>query len=405
VTPPRDPQLRAALTELRQLTAAVARAEQSGTPLRGPLARQARAEVRVTRLARHAPGSAPPSRARPARAELAAALGDRALVEFAACDGELFAFTLCDGRLRRHDLGAGAAALEALEWLRFGIARVARLPASAPQRAALADGALASAGALEEILLGPVAAAIGARDLVVVPTGGLHAVPWAMLPTLRGRAVSVAPSAAAWWALSQLAPRRARSAPAPAAAPSAPSAQPGTLLVAGPRLRHAEAEIRAIAQLRGDALVLTGADAGVAATLRALPRARIAHLACHGHVRADSPLFSSLELADGRLTAHELQRLRRVPELIVLSACDLAVADARAGDELLGFAAALLDMGSRAIVASVVPVPDASARRLMTTLHRELLAGHTPARALARAQARLRRDAPALAGFVCLGAG
>ena len=89
----------------------------------------------------------------------------------------------------------------------------------------------------------------------------------------------------------------------------------------------------------------------------------------------------------------------------MLSACDLAVSDARPGDELLGFAGALLDMGSSTIIASVVPVPDAAARRVMPAFHRELVAGHAPAVALARAQARLpARDLP-LAGFACLGAG
>ncbi len=407
VTPPRNPELRAALTELRQLTAEVTRTEQAGRSSRSLLARQARVETRVRRLSRHAPGETLPSRARPHRTALAAALGDRALVEFAESDRELWALTVTDGRLRRHALGRSAPVLEALEWLRFGLVRLARLPATAPQRESLAAGAVASAAAVEEALLGPVADVIGGRELVVVPTGALHALPWAMLPSLRGRPVSVAPSAAVWWALARRGHGRGRAAGRDGAAgrdwPAERDAP--ALLVAGPRLRHAGAEVRSIAALHPGALVLGGAAAGVAPTLRALPGARIAHLACHGHVRADSPLFSSLELADGRLSAYELQQLRRVPELIVLSACDLAVSDARPGDELLGFAGALLDMGSSTIVASVVPVPDAAARRVMPAFHRELVAGHAPAVALARAQARLpARDLP-LAGFACLGAG
>ena len=108
-----------------------------------------------------------------------------------------------------------------------------------------------------------------------------------------------------------------------------------------------------------------------------------------GTSAADSPLFSSLELCDGPLNVYELQRLSRAPELIVLSGCDLAVSDTRPGDELLGFAAALIGMGSRTVIASVAPVPDAATKRLMIALHELLLAGESPAAALARAQAAL----------------
>ena len=89
----------------------------------------------------------------------------------------------------------------------------------------------------------------------------------------------------------------------------------------------------------------------------------------------------------------------------MLSACDLAISDARPGDELLGLAAALLGMGTRTVIASVIAAPDASTRRLMVALHGHLRDGHRPAEALARAQAELRpRHAP-LAGFICLGSG
>jgi CHAT domain-containing protein len=40
------------------------------------------------------------------------------------------------------------------------------------------------------------------------------------------------------------------------------------------------------------------------------PAAGQAHVAAHGVFRADSPMFSSLRLADGPLTVHDLERLR-----------------------------------------------------------------------------------------------
>jgi CHAT domain-containing protein len=102
---------------------------------------------------------------------------------------------------------------------------------------------------------------------------------------------------------------------------------------------------------------------------------------------------------------YELQHLRRAPELVVLSSCDLATSATHPGDELLGFAAALLNMGTRTVIASTLPVPDAAAKRLMRTLHERLVAGDRPACALAAAQRLIAHGESALTGFVCLGAG
>ncbi len=62
-------------------------------------------------------------------------------------------------------------------------------------------------------------------------------------------------------------------------------------------------------------------------------------------------------------------------------------------------------MDTRSIIASVVPAPDAPAKRLMLGLHRHLVAEASPAVAFARAQAALAPRESALNGFVCLGTG
>jgi len=172
------------------------------------------------------------------------------------------------------------------------------------------------------------------------------------------------------------------------------------VLVAGPRVPNAVREVRAIAREASQPTLLSGRRASVAATLDALDGAGLAHIACHGTFRSDNPLFSSLELADGPLTALDIQQLHRVPAIFVLSACDLALSDLHPGDELLGFSASLLAAGARTIVASVVPIPDAATRRVMIAFHRGLAGGRTPAVALAGAQA----NAP-VPGFVCIGSG
>ncbi len=208
---------------------------------------------------------------------------------------------------------------------------------------------------------------------MIVPSGALHALPWATLPACAGRPLSVAPSAALWL--------RARERRAPAR-PAAP------LLVAGPGLAQADAEVAAIAALYDGATVLTGADAGVDAVTAALRGCDRAHLACHGSFRDDNPLFSALLLADGPLTVHDVEALGAGPRELVLSACDAGRSVVRAGDELMGLTSALLAIGAGVIVASTVDVPDAPTRPLMAALHEQLRAGVRPA-ARARRGARL----------------
>ena len=133
------------------------------------------------------------------------------------------------------------------------------------------------------------------------------------------------------------------------------------------------------------------------------------HLAAHGQVRSDNPLFSSLKLADGPLTVYELDRLARAPHHVVLSACDTGQSQTVAGEEILGFGAAMLGGGTATLVAPVVAVPDLATVPLMVTYHRGLLANRSPAEALSAAQAEVDPEdhmgRAAAAAFICLGAG
>jgi len=391
VTPPDSATLRDSRTQLREVTAHARRAQRDGDADAALLARQRRLEATVRRLSRHARGdSAAAVHDGLDRHALAQALGARALVELIELDGELTALVLAQRRLTRHRLGAAEPVQAEHEWLRFALTRLGRLPRGAPQAPALREGARGSARTLDELLLAPLAARLQDRELVLAPTGGLHALPWALLPSLRGRPLTITPSATVWLARQTPRGRRRRQR---------------VVLGAGPHLRHARSELNVIAELYPDTTMLHGQSAGVDSVLGAIDGATVVHLACHGRMRSDSPLFSSLELADGPLNVYELEHLRRPPELVVLSSCDMATSATHPGDELLGFAAALLNMGTRTVIASTVPVPDAAAKRLMRALHERLVAGESPARALAGAQQLVTRSELALAGFVCLGSG
>jgi CHAT domain-containing protein len=154
---------------------------------------------------------------------------------------------------------------------------------------------------------------------------------------------------------------------------------------------------------------LQGSSATVQAITSALHRADLVHLAAHGRVRADNPLFSSLRLADGPLTVFDLERLDRVAPMVVLAACDSGRPVVCTGDELLGFSATLLSLGTHQLIASVVPVPDVETAPLMIAFHRQLAAGHDAANALSQAQRQLAdgesRAMAAAAGFICIGDG
>ncbi|MGH3681223.1 MAG: CHAT domain-containing protein, partial [Natronosporangium sp.] len=181
---------------------------------------------------------------------------------------------------------------------------------------------------------------------------------------------------------------------------SNPTGRPAALLVAGPGNPRGEAEVRNVSRHYPRSTVLTGTAATAAATLTALDQAGIAHLAAHGRHQAENALFSTLELAGGPLLGYDLQRLGRSPAMVVLSSCDLGLADVRPGDETVGMVTALLATGTGTVVASVARVGDDPATEIMTRFHRLLAAGVPPAAALARAG-----QAGPPAGFVCFGAG
>ena len=402
--PPEDEALAADLAELRRIVAELDEAALAGTTSATLLRRQVHLEQSVRRRARHARGAERTVGAVPSLSSLSAALGDRALVELIDVDGMLHAVVLVAGRARLHNLGATSRAHGELQSLRFMLRRLAAGRASATSLAAASAAAAASAEALDEQLLRPLRADIADRNLVVVPTGPLHALPWSMLPTCRGLAASVAPSATTWHHCQTTV---------------ASAGDRHMALVAAAQPPAAADEVRAVAAASHDPLVLVGDAATTSAVLAAFEDAAVVHIASHARFRADNPLFSCVYLDDGVITVYDLERLRRVPDLVVLSACESGLSAVHAGDELMGLAAALFASGTRQLVASVVPVPDVATRKLMLAFHEQLRRGHSGRRlrspimgvadALAAAQLQTAGEdyatRAAAAGFVCFGAG
>lgn len=395
VRPPRDGDLAGLLTDLRRVSADLEAGLLEQRPgVAGLRREQAQLEDAIRARARHTPGdrhSGPrPPVGLPA---LADALGRRALVTYATVEDQLYAVVLVEGRATLHHLGAVADPVADLAVVQFGLRRLAGGGATAASRAAALRSVTAAADRLDRVVLAPLRTGVADRPLVVVPSSALPGLPWSLLPTAAGRPITVAPSATTW---------------AVAAGRPAPDPRGRGVLVCGPGLTAAPAEIAALAGVHPDAVALTGPAATVDAVSAALDGAQWAHLATHGRLRTDNPLFSALELADGRLTVYDLELLRRAPRLVVLSACQSGVGAARAGGETLGLANALLALGTRTLVATTLPVSDQATATLMLALHAGLARGRPVAEALAAAQVATGGDPEgraAAAAFGCLGAG
>ena len=392
--PPADAALRREIDELRAVVREAGQAATEGRPTATLLARQSALEQAVTRRARRARGTGLYlARPAPTVTELRAALDGRALVEIVERGGWFHAVVVAGGPPRLFRLAPADEVSSEVAKLRFTLRRLTSARSAPVVMAAARDALAFGAKVLDGQLLEPVAAAVGNRDLVIVPTGVLHHLPWLVLPSCAGKAVSVAPSAALWHAATM--------------APRGRAKVRDIVLVAGPDLPAGAEEVAALCAAYPSAECLNGDGATVAAVTAALDGAGLVHIAAHGQFRSDNPLFSSLRCADGPLTVHDLETLRRAPEQIVLSSCDVGLSEVCAGDELIGLAAALFSLGARTLVASVLPVHDAATQPFMLAFHEALRAGAGPASALATAQRSASGDAETAVAstFVCYGAG
>ncbi len=305
---------------------------------------------------------------------------DAVLVELTELDGSLHALVAGHGRVRHLHVGEASAAAAAVDFALFSLRQAAR------GRRTQLDVAGAR---LQRALLGRALDGVGESRVVVSGTTALQGVPWGLLPALADRPVTSTPSARLWL--------RSRAA--------SPDSDRRVMLV-GPGLGSGGAEVPAVAAEDRDAEVLDGDRATVAASLTALDGAALAHVAAHGSFREDSPLFSSLALADGPLLVHDLQHLRRPPHRVVLSACESGVMAPVGDQELLGLAAALLAMGTAGVVSSLAEVDDAATVEVMVALHAALRAGGGLGDALLAARQEASGDqvvAATAASFTVLG--
>ena len=387
VRPPRDPEHAADLARLRLLREETGASWESDTR-----ARELRERIRERQWATVGDSGAVP---RVDMETLRATLQqDTAMLSYVYARGALVCVvTSAQDPPRLVDIDASAV-LDLMPGLRADLDVVAAV-GSGPM-AKLVRGALeARLSALSRALIEPALAVAGdPRRVLLTAPGILAGMPWAMLPAMRGRSVSLARSASRWVA-------------------GRPRFRPGFTagFAVGPGISRGQDEAEAAAfawelnaagaGAAGHPTVLLGARATVEAVTDLAERADVLHLVAHGRHSIDAPLLSGLRFADGDLFGYDIDLIDAPPHTVILSACELGRSSVRWGAEAIGMAHAWLHAGTVCVIAAPVTVADDAAAELLGALHGSLAAGLAPADALALAA----EETGVVAPFLCYGSG
>lgn len=185
-------------------------------------------------------------------------------------------------------------------------------------------------------------------------------------------------------------------------------------------LPEAEMEVAALKNIwQGPATrVLVGANARKNVFRQEASKYSIIHLATHGILDDNSPMYSRLVMAraendptdDGLLEAREIMQLDLHADLVVLSACQTARGRIGAGEGMVGMSWAFFVAGVPTMVASQWKVDSASTAKLMIDFHKRLREETTTSKAAILQQASLAlmkdpryRHPYFWAGFVLMG--
>jgi CHAT domain-containing protein len=251
--------------------------------------------------------------------------------------------------------------------------------------------------ALWDRLLAPIAASIPKRSrVIVIPDGPLHRLNLETLP-------AAAPSPHYWIEDVELAVAPSISiAMSKAAAPL----RDGSLLAIGAPdyktvgyepLPGAAAEIENLRGRFARSSLVTGAQATPPAYRSAGPeKYSVIHFAAHAEANVEKPLESAVVLARAgesyKLHAKDVIDIPIHAELVTLSACKSAGAQAYAGEGLMGFAWAFLHAGAKSVVAGLWEVSDAASAPLMAKFYEGVAAGRGASCSLREAKLALLRE-------------
>lgn len=305
---------------------------------------------------------------------------EKALIEFVKFDQIFSAFVVTNRKI--HYVGNLAkeseifALLEGLRFqfgaLRYGAKTLENFIGELKKRA---DFYLRR---LHEKLIAPLEEFLENRDFVVVPVAALHYVPFHALRDedesylVERRKIIYAPGATVWQFLAEKRSPKLKNA----------------LFIgfADEKIPLVNREIKTLKKIFPRAKSFTGEKATFAAYTKNAAEFDLLHLACHGQFRADSPMFSSLHLADGWVTVRDICSQKLRAGLVTLSACETGLNEIFAGDEILGLSRGFLTAGAKSLVLSLWTVNDEATEALMKDFYAEIKNDKTPAEALQKAQ-------------------
>ncbi|HEU5469085.1 MAG TPA: hypothetical protein VFV67_00415 [Actinophytocola sp.] len=279
------------------------------------------------------------------RAALTKQLGDRVLVSLGTSRGELFAVVL-HGKTVTVPLCSTNEAFEAAIRLHADLDTLAPDELATPLVSMARTSATHRSESLDRLIVQPLLPLISDRELLICPTGPLESVAWGALPSLRGRPVSVTPSASLWLRITE-------------------SERDNSATMLGP---HVQTVTMAEAKSAIDGRLITDLVARFVST-------------------PENPWLSGHDWASGELRAYEFASLTHPPKVVITE-----------GD--LGYAGALLQAGVRTVVIAVGRIADTVRAAAAHDLYRLITAGRPIARAVADTTARDPLKRP----FVCVGA-
>jgi CHAT domain-containing protein len=375
------------------------------------------------------------------------------LLEFALGEEASYLWALTSGSMHSFELPKRAeieqAARRVYELLTARQPVRGETPSQRQARIAKADAQYpASAAALSEMVLGPVAGQLSGQRLIIVADGALQYVPFGALPMPRPSAaggerpplivnheIVNLPSASLISVLRReltgrqpaeklvavladpvfdavdprlkLVRRQQTEQPATSTLPAAMEQAVRTAGLINDRgslsrlpFTRDEAEAIIAAAPRGQGTKAIDFNANRAtATSAELSRYRIVHLATHGLLNTEHPELSGIVLSmvdeqgkpqDGLLRLHEVYNLNWHAELVVLSACQTALGKEIKGEGLVGLTRGFMYAGSKRVLASLWNVNDSLTADLMKRFYQGLFAKQlSPAAALREAQLQI----------------
>jgi CHAT domain-containing protein len=296
---------------------------------------------------------------------------------------------------------------------------------------------------LSQMLLGPVAAELGTKRLVIVGDGALQYIPFNALPAPRSigsthplivdHEIVTLPSASVLHVLRrELADRSpapktvavladpvfsrddprfrrnrpkstAQTGPRPASLVESRSSsdvqlsavESGVLSFERLRFSRQEADaVTALAPANGSLKATDFAASRETATSPALGEYRMVHFASHALLNSRHPELSGIVLSlvgldgtpqDGFLRLHDIYNMRLGADLVVLSACQTALGRDIRGEGLIGLTRGFMYAGAPRILASLWNVDDRATAQLMRQLYVTVLKERQPPAAALRA--------------------